>query len=213
MTYDELIFKIADSPIVAVGQFCFYLTILAFFAFGAAFFWRAGRAILWHVDRVSKMDREHEAWMLEQKEKQETLAMLMNPSLKTVEEFEDDLEKETFNNIYGEKKNGRSLFNFPDFEKEGKEESDDLKKSKGWTNFVRTYWDPTLAEPTVKDDKLVYPSKSEATEAALKGATDMGLTREHIVKSDYDIDNDLQIVIVEWSSEVPSHNYDEPTPE
>lgn len=123
MTYEEIIFKIADSPLLLIGQLSFYLTVLAFFAAGFKYFVTMIRYCNWMRERTERLDFEARQAEIEEK-------FLKGDWLDFINYSAEDAAA-TWQMMYGNKKNDRSFFTIFD-EKPGDTEtagSNDM----GWT--------------------------------------------------------------------------------
>lgn len=78
------------------------------------------------------------------------------------------------------------------------------EKRKYMTGWVRTYWDRKISEKETRGfgdlgERVVYPSQSEATEAAFQEAKAMDiLGNEHKITVEYDVMTLLDTVLLEW---------------
>lgn len=68
------------------------------------------------------------------------------------------------------------------------------------TYWVRAYFLGSLDKVEERNGKTVWPSQSEATEAAIRGAVQVGIHGEITFKTDYDISDGLDCVLIEWKT-------------
>lgn len=68
------------------------------------------------------------------------------------------------------------------------------------TYWVRAYFLGSLDKVEERNGKTVWPSQSEATEAAIRGAVQAGIHGEVTFKTDYDISDGLDCVLIEWKT-------------
>lgn len=232
---------------------------------GIIYFISATRYINFQKARYIRFDQEAAEWKEREEDRADALMEAMGMSAvkpepitglfnypgvvetDAVSAYPDVLDFNFYlDNLYGEPKNGRSLFPlsnpFHKSEKEGFnvefkeepgdpevqtagsndfvreipketfdfEESGGRKKDKDWINFVRTYWSESFNVQVIIGDKMVYPTSSEAIEAALRTAHHLGLTgNDPKISHDYSIDENLNRVIVEWITEKPESEDDD----
>lgn len=230
MTYDELIFKLADSPLIAIGQFAFYLIVLAFFAGGTKYFITMIRYCNWMQARYEAMDREAE---LLRKEND-----ILDKTFQDLIKYSEKDAAVTAQMMYGDKRNDRGWFTivdeaqdgeveFPEGEKKPKwgmaeaiqKETENLKESvkevveesiteySGTQEGVEGRWTNWVRTYWLPGEQT-YNTPGGRTVYPSKGiavAEAIGAAQKmgcerHRVSHEYDVDAMLNVVLVEWST-------------
>lgn len=193
-------------PVIAV------LAIMFLFS-GIVYFVSATRYIQFQKARHIRFDQEAAEWKEREEEKNKALLSAMGLSTGEPPEpitglfnspgFYDDFKVE-FKEEPGnpEVQTAGSNDFVRQIPREDFEESGGRKKGEQWVNFVRTYWSERFEYETIVDDRMVYPSQSQATESAIRTAGHLGLDgHQYKIGNDYSIDDDLHRVILEWVTE------------